>query len=146
MLWSGGLQGRIRLFSLPLLRGRGQRGAARPSPESAVTCLAPGHLHRRGNRPFSHFPLTTTKACSRGLMVFPKLCFPTGNCHRPARTDSIKVFLGNLPRDPAWWTTQLLFIHDLGTTDLPESKQTFFFVPLISHLSQLPQCSYFSSL
>lgn len=47
--------------------------------------------------------------------------FSMASSRRPTRTDSIKVFLGNPPRDSAWWTAQL-FIHSLRTTDLPESN------------------------
>lgn len=76
-----------------------------------------GPSDRKGNRPFSYFPLTKTKDCSQGLTLFPKLCFSMDNCHSPACTDSIKVFLGNPPKDSAQWTTQL-FIHCLGMISL----------------------------
>lgn len=54
-------------------------------------------------------------------------CFSMDNCCRQACTDSIKVSLGNVPRGSALWNTQLLFVHTLGSTDLPASDLTFSF-------------------
>lgn len=79
-----------------------------------MTFPCAGPSDRKGSRPFSYFPLTKTKDCSQDLMLFPKLCFSMDNCHSPTCIDTIKVFLGNLPKDSAQWTTQL-FTHGLET-------------------------------
>lgn len=109
-------------FCVLLPHGRGQRGPALPSAESAVTCLAPGHRSRKGNRLFSHFSLKQRLVHS--LSCFFLSSFSMDSCHRAAHTDSIKVFFGSPPTDPAQWTTQLLLMHSLGTTDLPRSSTT----------------------
>lgn len=131
------------LLYLPLPYGWQQRGAARANTEREHNGLSrAGPSDRKGNRPFSYFPLTKTKDCSQGLTHFPKLYFSMDNCHSPACTDSIKVFLGNPPKDSAQWTTQL-FIHCLGMICLNQLDCFWFFSFLWHwpHTSQLPECS-----
>lgn len=81
-----------------------------------MTCLVQGHLTGKETGLFltSHsLKQRTVHKVSR----FSPNSFSMDNCRSPACTDSIKVFLGNPPKDSAQWTTQL-FIHCLGMISL----------------------------